>query len=84
MSEWLRPIIQRIAHASKDVENWEQLSTACGVQTNRTIMEVSISSELWFLRTLRIHLPKTQLYCSWESIQKVLLPTSGTFAQLGS
>ena len=84
MSEGLRSIIQVTAHAGKNVEKGEQTPTPCGVQTNTITIEISISSELWFLRTLRIHLPKTQLYCSWESIQKVLLPTSGTFAQLGS
>ena len=56
MSEWLRSIIQVTAHAGKDVEKGEQTPPPCGVQTNTITIEISISSESWFLRTLRIHL----------------------------
>jgi hypothetical protein len=51
-----KSIIQVTTHTGKDVEKGEQPLTACGVQTIKATMEISISSESWFLRTLKIHL----------------------------
>ena len=51
-----KSIIQVTTHTGKDVEKGEQPLTACGVQTNTATMEISISSQSWFLGTLRIHL----------------------------
>ena len=57
-------------HADKDVEKGDQTTTPSGIQTNTVTREITISLESVFLTTVRIPLPKTQLHCSWESIQK--------------